>query len=69
LKSFFKWAYFLVRLQHLRLSFSPLLQVLDNADKAQPLDFRRFKQNEPVCSAGSFVGISVDNPTPPGQIV
>jgi hypothetical protein len=38
-------------------------------DKAQPLDFHRFKQYDFFRSAGSFVGISVDNPTPPGQIV
>ena len=38
-------------------------------DKARPLDFHRFKQCDFFRSAGSFVGISVDNPTPPGQIV
>jgi hypothetical protein len=30
---------------------------------------RRFKQYDPFHSAGSFIVVSVDNPTPPGQIL
>jgi hypothetical protein len=36
---------------------------------AASLDCRRFKQYENLRSAGSFVIVSVDSPTPPGQIV
>jgi len=52
------------------LSLPPLLQVLESADKAQPLGFHRFKKYAPVPvrSTGPFVGIIADNPIPPGQI-
>ena len=47
---------------------SPLLQVAGTSKMHEPLDCHHFKQYGPARSAGSFVGIIVDNPTQPGQI-